>query len=161
MYKINEYVVYRHNVCKIKDIKENKSNNISYYVMTPIDDDSLTIKIPIDNKMGFLREIIKKEDAEILINNIQNVQPLENISDKNLDTKYKELLNTKCHDDLIKIIKTAYIRNKNRVDNKKRISEKDDTFFKLAEKYLYSELSISLNKSIEDVKEYIKEKVNN
>ena len=40
------------------------------------------------------------------------------------------------------------------------MSEKDDTYFKLAEKYLYNELSISLNMSIEEVKNYIFKIVN-
>lgn len=40
------------------------------------------------------------------------------------------------------------------------ILEKDDTYFKLAEKYLYNELSISLNMSIEEVKNYIFKIVN-
>lgn len=58
MYKIGEYVVYRHDVCIIKEIKENKLIGNTYYVMTPVDDDSLIIEIPIENKMGFLRSII-------------------------------------------------------------------------------------------------------
>lgn len=58
MYKIGEYVVYRHDVCIIKEIKENKLIDNTYYVMTPVDDDSLIIEIPIENKMGFLRSII-------------------------------------------------------------------------------------------------------
>lgn len=58
MYKIGKYVVYRHDVCIIKEIKENKLIGNTYYVMTPVDDDSLIIEIPIENKMGFLRSII-------------------------------------------------------------------------------------------------------
>lgn len=34
MYKIGEYVVYRHDVCIIKEIKENKLIGNTYYVMT-------------------------------------------------------------------------------------------------------------------------------
>lgn len=161
MYKINDYVVYRHNVCKIKDIKKNNLNNKSCYVMSPIDDNSLTINAPVEDENGLLRNIISKKVAENLINNIINIKPLNNINDKNLDNIYKELLNEGSHESLIKIIKTTYLRNQNRVNNNKKISEKDDVFFKLAEKYLYNELSISLNKSIEDVKKYIEEKVNN
>lgn len=161
MYKINDYVIYRHNVCKIKDIKEKNLNNKACYVMSPIDDDSLTINVPIENENSLLRNIISKQAAEKLINNIINIKPLYNINDKNLDNVYKELLNEASHESLIKIIKTTYIRNQNRVNNNKKISEKYDMFFKLAKKYLYNELSVSLNKSIEDVKKYIEEKINN
>lgn len=153
MYKINEYVIYKHDTCRIKEIKI--YNNTEYYTLSPIDDETLIIKTPTDNKMNYLRSIISKEDAEKLIANIPNISPLENINDKILDVEYKELLNTFEHENLIKIIKTAYIRNEKRINNKMKISEKDNTYFNLAEKYLYNELSISLNKNIDEIKEII------
>ena len=63
--------------------------------------------------------------------------------------------------ELIKIIKTTYERNNNRLLNNKKISEKDDTYFKLAEKYLYNELAISLNTTSEEIKNYIINKFKN
>lgn len=153
MYKINEYVIYKHDTCRIKEIKI--YNNTEYYTLSPIDDETLIIKTPTDNKMNYLRSIISKEDAEKLIENIPNISPLENLNDKILDVEYKELLNTFEHENLIKIIKTAYIRNEKRINNKMKISEKDNTYFNLAEKYLYNELSISLNKNIDEIREII------
>ncbi len=155
MYRKGEYVIYRHDVCIIKDIKEN-----TYYVLTPIDDNTLTINIPIENKMGLLKNIISTDNAKKLISQITKIEPIKDINEKNLELKYKELLNTGTYEDLIKIIKTTYLRNENRLNNKKKVSEKDDTYFKLAEKYLYNELSISLNMSIEEVKNYIFKIVN-
>lgn len=85
---------------------------------------------------------------------------LKNINEENLEVQYKDMLNTDNHKDLIKIIKTTYLRNEDRVNSKKRISEKDSTCFKLAEKYLYNELAISLNMTVDEVKDYIFEIVN-
>lgn len=160
MYKIDDFVVYRHDVCKIKDIKENKLTGKTYYVMTPLDDESLIIDIPTEDKMGFLRDIISKEDAEKLINYIPNIEPLSGIRDKDLVYLYKQLINTGTHENLIKIIKTTYLRNEDRLNNKRKISEKDSTYFKLAEKYLYNELSISLDMTVDEVKNYIIKVVN-
>lgn len=160
MYKIDDYVMYRHDVCKIKDIRENKLTSKTYYVMTPLDDESLIIDIPTEDKMGFLRNIISKEDAEKLINNIPSIEPLKGIRDKDLVYLYKELINTGNHENLIKIIKTTYLRNEDRLNNKRKISEKDSTYFKLAEKYLYNELSISLDMTVDEVKNYIIKVVN-
>lgn len=47
----------------------------------------------------------------------------------------------------------------NRLNNKKKISDKDEYYFLLAEKYLYSEMFITLNMPIEEVREYIKKKL--
>ena len=159
MYKKSDYVVYKHDVCLIKDIKENKTNGNVCYVMNPIDDYSLTIEIPIDNKTGLLRDIISSKEAKKLIKQIPMISPIDEISEKNLEFKYKELLNIGDYESLIKIIKTTYLRNEYRANNKMRISDKDNNYFNLAEKYLYNELSISLNMTIDDVKEYIIRKV--
>lgn len=86
---------------------------------------------------------------------------LKNINEENLEVQYKDMLNTGNHKDLIKIIKTTYLRNEDRVNSKRRISEKDSAYFKLAEKYLYNELAISLNMTVDEVKDYIFEIVNN
>jgi len=161
MYKKDDFVVYKHDVCKIKDIKENRLMGNTYYVMTPIDDNTLIIDIPTDNRMGFLRDIIAPEEAEKLIEKIPEITPLENINEKYIEAQYKEMLNSGSHENLIKIIKTTYLRNESRINSKKKISEKDNTYFKLAEKYLYNELAISLNKTVDEIKDYIFEKVNN
>ena len=65
------------------------------------------------------------------------------------------ILKTNKHEDLIKIIKTTYLRNKERLDAGKKIGDKDQTYFELAEKYLYNELSYALKISYEDCKMYI------
>ena len=46
---------------------------------------------------------------------------LKNINEKNLEVQYKNMLNTGTHEELIKIIKTTYLRNEDRVNSKKRI----------------------------------------
>lgn len=155
MYKIGDYVVYRKNVCIIKNIKKNVSSGDLIYVMNPIDDESLTINIPVKNEINLLRNIISKEEAISIINNIYNIDTLENIDDRLLENKYKELLNLGSHEDLVKIIKTTYLRNEYRLKNNKKVNERDNKYFNLAEKYLYNELSVALNMSIEQIKEYI------
>lgn len=78
-----------------------------------------------------------------------------NMENKLLENEYKKLLSDENHESLIKIIKTTYLRNKARVDSKKKVSEKDEYYFKLAEKYLYNELSVVLGMSYDKTKEYI------
>ncbi len=160
LYKINDYLVYKKDVCKVKDIKKNKMNGLNYYILVPIDDDSLIIDIPTDNRMGFIRNIISKEETEKLINKIPNIEPLNNIDDKYIERTYKDLIYNGTHEDLIKIIKTSYLRNEDRVNNKKKLSDKDTKYFEQAEKYLYNELAISLGMNFEETKEYIIHKVN-
>lgn len=159
MYKVNDYIVYKKSVCQIKEIKKNPLNGNDYYILIPIDDNSLIIDVPIDNRMGYIKNILSKEEADSLINSISTIKPLDNINDKYIEKTYKDLLYNGTHQDLIKIIKTTYLRNEDRINSNKKISEKDKDYFNQAEKYLYNELSIVYNMSFEETKNYIINKV--
>lgn len=50
------------------------------------------------------------------------------VCDKLLENEYKKLLHDGGYVVLAKIIKTAYLRNEERFNNKRKISEKDDNF---------------------------------
>lgn len=152
MYKVNDYIIYKRDVCKIQEIKENYHNNTDYYVLNPITDSSLKINVPVDSNL--IRDLISIENINKLIKKIPSIETID-VDDRMLETSYKNLLKTEKHEDLITIIKTTYLRNKNRIDSNKKISEKDNTYFKLAEKFLYTEFSVVLNKSFEDTKNYV------
>ncbi len=159
MYKVNDYVVYKKDVCQIKDIRNNKMNGQDYYILAPIDDASLIIDVPVDNRMGYLRSIISQKEADSFIHNICNIEPIENMADKYIEKTYKDLLHNGTHEDLIKIIKTTYLRNADRIKNNKKISDKDNDYFNKAEKYLYNELSIVYHMNFDETKNYIIRKV--
>lgn len=158
MYKIGEYVVYKKDVCKIIDIRKNHFNNEDYYIMVPANDSSLKIDIPTANRCNFIRDIISKEEVLKLIRKIPTISLIK-IDDKLLEQEYKALISNGNHEDLIKIIKTTYLRNKDKIENKKKISEKDNHYFEQAEKYLYSEFSVALNMSYEDTKQFVIDEV--
>lgn len=157
MYKVGEYIVYKKDVCKIIGIKEKYFNNNDYYTLIPIDDKTLHLEIPINNK--FLRDLIKQSDVEKIISKIPEIEIIKS-DDKLLEHEYKSLINNGTHEDLIKIIKTTYLRNKERIDSKRKISDKDNHYFELAEKYLYNEFSIILNMDYEETKKYVIDMVN-
>lgn len=159
MYKINDIVMYKKDVCRIKDIKTNSINGNEYYVMVPLTDESLIIDTPVENRLGYIKDLISLEEVNKLISEIPNLEPFENLDDKNIEMYYKHAIYNGNHRDLIRVIKSSYIRNDNRLKNNKKISEKDDKYFKLAEKYLYTEFASVLNISFEEVKEYILKEV--
>lgn len=152
MFNISDYVVYKRDVCIIKDVKRNYYKNRDYYVLVPVYDDSLRIDVPVDSTL--LRAVIIKERVYDIIQKIPDIKIIEE-QDKVLENIYKDLLYNGGYDGLIRIIKTTYVRNKDRIDNKKKISEKDNMYFDLAERYLYSEFSVSLGMSYDDTKNYV------
>ena len=52
------------------------------------------------------------------------------------------------------------MRIEDRINDRWKTSGKDDKYFKLTEKYLYNEISTSLNISYDDVKKYVIDRVN-
>ena len=150
MFKIDDYLVYGKDVCQVKEIK--KYHDEEYYLLIPVKDKSLKINIPVKNDK--IRKLISKEEIDKLINNIPTIEILD-INDKFIESEYKKLLLQGNHEDLIKIIKTTYLKNKERLDNKKETTDRDNNYFNKAEEILYTEFSIVLNMSYEDTKNYI------
>lgn len=158
MFKVGDYVVYKRDVCQISNKKV--FNDKEYYVMHPIDDKTLTINVPVDNSLGHLRPILSKKESEDLISKIHEIPVIETM-DRMIENQYRLLLQSGNLEDLICIIKTSYLRNDERKKQGKKIGEIDDSYFKLAEKILYNELSISLGKSYDETKNYVVESVQN
>ena len=153
MYKSGAVVVYRRDVYRIKDVQDNYFFNKTYYIMNPIDDDSLVTSVPVDTT-SYLRDVITKEEAEDLIAKIPFIETIQ-VNDRDIEYEYKRLLGENTLESLIKIIKTAYLRNMTRLDQNKKISEKDEQYFNQAERRLYNELSISLQLTFDETRQYV------
>lgn len=147
---MKKYIVYRNEVCQI--LKE--ENNL--YFLIPVNDDSIKYQVPKDSIL--LRKLITKEEIDKLLLEIPEIKTIDN-GDKKIEQIYKELMNRRTHEDLIKIIKTTYLRNQLRVLNNKKISEIDDEYLKRAEKYLYEEIGVVLNMTYEQTKEHVIKKI--
>ncbi len=150
-----KYIIYERDVCIIEEVMKKYIKGIDYFILRPLNDKTLKISVPVTSKM--LRNVISFDEANELINNMKNIDVLKD--EKQMENEYKRLLDTRDLNDLVKIIKTTYLRNKERIDNKKKISEKDDNYFNKAEDYLYTELSVALNMKKSEVKKYIIEKL--
>ena len=157
MFKQGDLLIYKKEVCIVENIKEKYIKDMDYYILTPITDKSLKIQIPTTSKA--IRNLITKEQAEKIIQSIPTIDTIQTDT-KNLENDYKQLMQNGTHEDLIKIIKTTYLRNKERLDNNKKTTDKDNFYFNQAENYLYNEFSVVLGLNYEETKNYIIEKVN-
>ena len=157
MYNKGDLLVYKKEVCEVDEVKTKYHKDMDYYILAPITDKSLKIQIPTNSNA--IRNLITKEKLEEIIKSIPSIEIIKTES-KNLENNYKQLMQNGTHEDLIKIIKTTYLRNKERIDNNKKTTDKDNYYFNQAELYLYNEFSIVLGLSYEETKEYIINEVN-
>lgn len=152
MYKIGDYVIYLKDVCKIFDIKEKYMNDTDYYILVPMNDESLKLSVPVTNET--LRNLPSLNEVNAMLDNICNISVLTE-ENKQLEDEYKKLISSGSYEDLIKVMKTAYLRNKKRLDNKRSISSKDKNYMEMAEKHLIPELAIVLDMSIDETEQYV------
>ncbi len=146
MYQEGDILVYKRDVCQVKEVKNDQ------YVLTPVTDSSL--KITISKDSSDIRELIKKEKVEEFLTKIPAITTIE-VDDKLLEHEYKNLLYHGEYEDLIKIIKTAYLRGEERRKNKKKVRDQDILYLEKAESYLYTEFAYALDKTYDETKEYI------
>ncbi len=157
MLKKDDYVIYQKEVCQIKGKKLNEFTNRESFILEPVNDSSLKLTIPVDNPN--LRELLTKKELEELLSKIPSIPVIE-VEDRELEQEYRNLMRNENEEDLVRVIKTTYLRNKKRVDNNKKISDKDHHYFEMAEDLLYTEIAIILNISKEEAKEYLISKCN-
>ena len=150
MYKINDYVIYKREVCVVKDLK--KINNQDYYTLENKEDTSLKISIPVSQETQLLRHLATFDEISNTLDHINDI-PTLNINERNLEEQYKLLLQGTTIENLIKIIKTAYIRNEIRKNNHKHLSDTDTSYQELAEQFLFNEIAYAMNISYDAAKE--------
>lgn len=158
MYKINDYVIYKREVCVVKDLK--KINNQDYYTLENKEDTSLKVSIPVSQETQLLRHLATFDEISNTLDHINDI-PTLNINERNLEEQYKLLLQGTTIENLIKIIKTAYIRNEIRKNNHKHLSDTDTSYQELAEQFLFNEIAYAMNISYDAAKELVFNKLVN
>lgn len=148
--KINDIVLYgAEGVCKIKDItKENFGEGImEYYVLQPIYKDSLMIFVHTgnDHLISKMRRVLSREEIEKIILTMPEEELLSIEDESEREIKYQEIINSGDRRAVVKLIKTIYLRQKNRKEQKKNPYAIDERFLKEAEKLLYDEFALVLN----------------
>ena len=157
MFKVNDYVIYKRDVCII--LEEKIISNYEYFVLQSTIDDSLKINIPKNMSSKLLRHLNTKKDIEKLISKIKTI-PLLDVNSKNIEEDYKSCLRDETLESLIAIIKTSYFRNQSSLAHNKKMTNKDKYYYELAEKFLYNEIAYIYNTTYEDAKKYVLDKLN-
>jgi CarD family transcriptional regulator len=158
LFQVEDYVVYGSSgVCKVLEIGTPKMHGIDdsklYYKLGPVYSKGSFVYIPVENQV--LREIISKEEAIKLIDNIPNIHIIQVPNDRMRDLIYKETMKKYDCIEWIKIIKTLYIDKQKRLSEGKKIGNNDMKYLHDAQDYLFGELSISLGMTKDKIEELI------
>ncbi len=108
--------------------------------------------------MVIFGRLISEKEVKELIEQIPLILLID-CHEKQLENQYRQLLNSGDLADLIKIIKTTYLQNKERIDNSKKIGDEDNQYLEKAEKIFYNKFSIVLNMIFDATKNYMVKEV--
>lgn len=160
MFKTGDYVAhYKQGICEVITIGKLdmscSDRNKEYYTLKPLYDAGGMLYTPVDNERHQIREVITKEEAESLIDEMPQIDTLWVQDEKKRESLYKEaLLKNQCKD-WISIIKTSYMRKMKRLASGKKTINVDERYMNIAESFLYGELAVALGMKKDEVKKYV------
>ena len=75
MYKVDDVVVFRRNVCRVVGREISDMTGEDCYVLEPYHrvEGSMVMKVPVSNKAGHLRDVMSKNEIDALIENYNKV----------------------------------------------------------------------------------------
>ena len=164
MYKAGDHVVYgSHGVCAVSELRQMAfgTEHKDYYVLSPINDKRSTIFIPVDseNLVGQMKRVLTKDEIDELL---YSVEPgfLEWIPS---DSERKAFctLTIKNGDrlEMLHMIDMLCMHRERMKDQKKHFHVTDEKFLREAEKLLHDEFSFVLGIPVNEVVDYIGEKL--
>lgn len=158
MFKVNDYVVYGlTGVCQITDIRKDEYTNgdTQYYVLSPADNDNITIMVPTNNPKITMRAISTKDQVLSLIESMPEIEATWLDDERKRNADFKAALKSGKNEEWIRIIKTLYLEKERRVAIGKKLTKTDEEILNSAEQKLNQEFALALNISPDEVVSYI------
>jgi CarD family transcriptional regulator len=163
MFKVNDYVVYGlTGVCRITDIGEDDyigSDETQYYILSPVYNNNMTIKIPVNRPNTLMRAILTKDEILSLIATMPEKETIWINDSRERSQHFKAALKTRKSEEWVKLIRTLYLEKEARSAVGKTLMKIDEDIMNTAEKQLNEEFAIALNISPDEVVPYILEHI--
>ena len=161
MYEKGQYIVYGiRGVCQVADIitidHPIGPKGRLYYELHPYNQKDGKIVTPVDSEKTITRLLLTRPEAEALIQEIPQIKEMTVANDKQREERYKEALKTCDCRVWVSMIKALYLRKQDRIEHKKKVTDLDERYFRMAEDYLNSELSLALDISKEKINRGVK-----
>ena len=164
MFQKDDYVFYEsEGICRVLDILrsplEGMPQDRDYYLLRSIYNKNGLLYVPVDSDKIYMRPILKKAEAEELVNKIPNLEEICEEDAKKLRATYVELLNSHLPHNWVRIIKTVRTRLRNSISKGQRVSDTERNVAESAKRFLNSELALALELDEAEVEDYIRRRI--
>lgn len=160
MFEKGEYIIYSHNgICKVEDITHLDIPGIDkkklYYVLAPQNIRGSRVYFPVDKKDANARRVITEKEAWALLDEIRDISQIWVTNEKFREESYKRAMYSGDYRQWVAIIKTLYLRKKERLAQGKKVAAVDERYLKMAEDALYGELAFAMGKNKGEMETFI------
>ena len=161
MFDVGEFVVFGSDgVCRVESVGSLEMEGISkeklFYTLVPVGKSGNgKIFAPVDGKKVTIRRIMNKEEADRLIDEINDIGKLNITDEKKREERYKEVIHNCDLREVVQLIKEIHARKEMRDAIGKKMTAMDERYYIIAENCLYSELSFPLKMEKSEIKDYI------
>lgn len=160
MYRKGDYVVYgTKGVCLVEDVVEIDwgmdciSSEKLCYKLTPRFVKGSTIYAPVENDKTVIRSVMTGEEAKAVLDRAGQLKTLQVMDEKEREKSYRSALLSGSTTEWSRIVKTLYLRKRERQKTGKRMTCIDERYLHIAESVLFGEMSLPLCLTVKEVEE--------
>lgn len=164
MYQLGTLIVYGgEGVCRVESIgpleMRGAQKGVDYYTLSPLYRDG-KIFTPVDTPV-YTRPIMTREEADALIAQIPDIpaEVYENSNPRLLNEHYQIYLKSYNCVDLVRLIRAIYAKGRNIAEKGRKLGQVDERNRKRAEEMLHGELAAALEIPLDEIKDYICQRV--
>lgn len=162
MFQSGDYVIYGvHGVCRVVGREKQLVNRkrTEYLVLEPLGQAESRFYLPAANEasMAKLKAVLSSEELKALLS-CEQIRCGEWIQDENARKQYyRDLITSGDRISLMKMVNSLYRYRKAQLAAGKKFHQCDENFLRDAERLLASEISLVLEKSPEEARDYLRE----
>lgn len=144
-------------VCRLEDISvlDFTGTKREYLILSPVRDQAEKIYVPAEKQDSMLRPVLSKQEAEALIAQMKEIEPLHIKDEKQRAQEYKTAFYSQNYVNLVKIAKELYQRREERSRMGKTLPSKDAQMMAMVEKTFEEEMAIALDVEKTEVRRLI------
>ena len=164
MFQIGDYVVYGiHGVCRVIGMEKQLVNRkrAMYMVLQPLAQSESRFYLPAENPTALakLKTVLSKDELQELLSS-DLIRQDDWIADENRRKQYyRELIGSGDRVSLLRMVSNLYRYKNTQLAAGRKFHLSDDNFLRDAEKLLSSEISLVMNLSLEEARNYLRQQL--
>lgn len=164
MFQIDHYIVYGlTGICRVKSVGYLTGDAFDreklYYTLEPLHSKGSAIYTPVENNKVRMRDVISKEEAINLMDDIPELESIDIYDDKRSEPIYREALKLSNCIELLQILKVLKLREIEKSASNRKMSAIDKKYLDLIGNTLADEISLVLEMPRDKAESEIMEKM--